>query len=133
MPYAAKKPCAHSGCRALVQSGSGSLCALHRTEKTRLYNQQPERAKAKSLYATKQWQDIRRLVLRSSPLCVVCKKAGRFVAAEHVDHIKPHKGDEATFFDVENLQSLCKPCHSRKTVTEDGGFGNPQKLGGQSC
>jgi 5-methylcytosine-specific restriction protein A len=45
------------------------------------------------------------------------------VAANEVDHIKPHKGDMALFWDSSNWQSLCKPCHSAKTATEDGGFG----------
>ncbi|MEP2204764.1 MAG: HNH endonuclease signature motif containing protein [Tateyamaria sp.] len=30
-----------------------------------------------------------------------------------VDHIIPHRGDEALFNDRNNLQSLCTPCHSR--------------------
>lgn len=46
-------------------------------------------------------------------------------AAECVDHIRPHKGDQELFWDPANLQSLCDSCHSRKTATEDGGFGRP--------
>ena len=44
-----------------------------------------------------------------------------------VDHIIPHKGDEALFWDEDNLQSLCTPCHNQKTAREDGGFGNTKK------
>ncbi|WP_345799048.1 HNH endonuclease [Agrobacterium pusense] len=29
------------------------------------------------------------------------------------DHIEPHKGDEALFYDPSNLQSLCAPCHDK--------------------
>ncbi|NMA84113.1 MAG: HNH endonuclease [Epulopiscium sp.] len=36
-----------------------------------------------------------------------------------VDHIKPHKGNEDLFYDINNLQSLCKSCHDRKTAKED--------------
>ncbi|WP_327198035.1 HNH endonuclease [Sporanaerobacter acetigenes] len=28
-----------------------------------------------------------------------------------VDHIEPHKGNEDLFYDINNLQSLCKSCH----------------------
>jgi len=31
-----------------------------------------------------------------------------------VDHIIPHRGDEALFNDRNNLQSLCAPCHNRR-------------------
>jgi 5-methylcytosine-specific restriction protein A len=47
-----------------------------------------------------------------------------YVQATVVDHIKPHQGDPELFWDSENLQALCAPCHSRKTASEDGGFGN---------
>ncbi|MFC3058810.1 HNH endonuclease signature motif containing protein [Paenirhodobacter populi] len=32
--------------------------------------------------------------------------------AEHVDHIKPHRGDQALFWDWRNLQALCAHCHN---------------------
>lgn len=36
------------------------------------------------------------------------------MAASEVDHITP-VASGGDFFDRANLQSLCKPCHSRKT------------------
>jgi hypothetical protein len=39
-----------------------------------------------------------------------------------VDHIVPHGGDQTLFWDAANHQTLCEPCHNRKTATEDGGF-----------
>ncbi|WP_410498137.1 HNH endonuclease [Chitinibacter sp. S2-10] len=121
MPKAPMKPCGQPGCGRLVQSGK---CDVHRRATIRQYESQPVRKAAKSLYATKRWQDLRVLMLRANPLCVECRKEGRLTAAAHVDHIRPHRGDEALFFDERNLQGLCKPCHSRKTAAEDGGFGN---------
>jgi 5-methylcytosine-specific restriction protein A len=44
--------------------------------------------------------------------------------AVHVDHIKPHGGDLALFWDPKNWQGLCGSCHSTKTAVSDGGFGN---------
>lgn len=35
----------------------------------------------------------------------------------------------ALFWDkVNNWMGLCKPCHSKKTATEDGGFGNQNTI-----
>jgi 5-methylcytosine-specific restriction protein A len=70
------------------------------------------------------WQRTRAGYLRRHPLCVECEKAGRVTVATDLDHIIPHKGDMVAFWDSSNWQGLCKPCHSRKTATEDGGFGN---------
>ncbi len=41
----------------------------------------------------------------------------------HLDHIVPHKGDEALRLSPLNVQVLCPSCHSLKTDREDGGFG----------
>jgi 5-methylcytosine-specific restriction protein A len=49
------------------------------------------------------------------------------VAAVVVDHIIPHKGDKALFWDSGNWQALCKRCHDVKTATEDGGFGRNRR------
>jgi 5-methylcytosine-specific restriction endonuclease McrA len=62
----------------------------------------------------------REQVLSKQPLCVICLKDKRITPARVVDHIKPHKGDGSLFFDLDNLQSLCKSCHDRKTAKEDG-------------
>ena len=35
----------------------------------------------------------------------------------------PWLADRSLLYDERNLQALCHECHSRKTATEDGGFG----------
>ncbi|WP_262568948.1 HNH endonuclease [Agrobacterium tumefaciens] len=35
------------------------------------------------------------------------------------DHITPHKGDRDLFFDAQNLQTLCKPCHDTVKQREE--------------
>lgn len=42
-------------------------------------------------------------------------------AASVVDHIKPHKKDPALFWDQENWQALCKPCHDSVKQKEERG------------
>ena len=83
----------------------------------------------KAMYNSKRWQAERREQLRKNPLCSdyfgvhgISKEP-----ATIVDHIKPHKGDKVLFWDPNNRQSMCKPCHDRKTVEEDGGFGRKVK------
>ena len=41
----------------------------------------------------------------------MCTAAGRVTMATVVDHIEPHKGDPELFWDEDNWQGLCKPCH----------------------
>jgi 5-methylcytosine-specific restriction protein A len=80
----------------------------------------------KEFYASPRWREAREAQLRLHPLCRRClERANRVEPATQADHIVPHQGNAELFFDFENnLQSLCGPCHSHKTATEDGGFGN---------
>lgn len=69
------------------------------------------------------WQRAAKRYRKLNPLCVACLREGQIVAAEVVDHIIPHRGDERLRKDEANWQSLCKRCHDQKTAREDGGFG----------
>lgn len=68
------------------------------------------------------WQKYRKGWLRQHPLCgdrlagssaehSRCVRDGRATAATDVDHIVPHRGDQALFWNPENHQSLCGLCH----------------------
>ena len=61
--------------------------------------------------------------LKLHPVCVRCRQAGRVTLATVVDHVTPHRDDYSLMWAVNNWQALCKTCHDRKTVQEDGGFG----------
>jgi 5-methylcytosine-specific restriction protein A len=58
------------------------------------------------------WGKARRWHLGRYPFCAECEKQGRWVSANVVDHIVPHRGDMTLFWDSENWQSLCANCHS---------------------
>lgn len=74
------------------------------------------------LYDKQQWRKMRKHHLENNPLCAYCLKLGITELATVVDHIVPHKGDEALMFEPSNLQSLCKRCHdSVKAVEESRG------------
>lgn len=79
-------------------------------------NRQAGRALATN---SSQWRAIRAAQLRKEPLCRECAKAGRTTAATDVDHIDGDSTNESP----SNHQSLCHSCHSRKTATQDHGFG----------
>jgi 5-methylcytosine-specific restriction endonuclease McrA len=51
----------------------------------------------------------------------MCAQQGRVVHAVVVDHIKPHKGDQALFWSKANWQSLCKPHHDSTKQRQDNG------------
>jgi 5-methylcytosine-specific restriction enzyme A len=75
------------------------------------------------LYHTKQWEGLKRQVKAEEPLCRMCKDRGIVRATYAVDHIIPHKGDMALFWDRGNLQGLCKTCHNVvKQIQEKHGY-----------
>lgn len=110
-----------------MRDGSGR-CVAHK--KLMQQVQDAKRGSAHERGYTGAWQRARAGWLRKHPLCKLHQDKGEVVAASVVDHIIPHKGDDVLFWDsATNWQSLCKPCHDRKTATEDGGFGRRQARG----
>jgi 5-methylcytosine-specific restriction protein A len=60
------------------------------------------------------------------PVCAGYPAGSCHAPAEHVDHVEAVDGpDDPRFWDPTCHQPLCASCHSRKTATEDGGFGRP--------
>jgi 5-methylcytosine-specific restriction enzyme A len=60
-----------------------------------------------------QWYKARKAYLKEHCLCVECLKFGHITAANVVDHIKPHRGNNVLFWDMNNWQALCAPCHDQ--------------------
>ncbi len=65
------------------------------------------------------WQQAREAFLLDHPLCVYCQRKGMTSAASVVDHIEAHHGDQELFWDRENWQPLCKPCHDSDKQREE--------------
>lgn len=63
---------------------------------------------------TNAWVKLRLRHLARQPLCVHCEAQGRTTPAKDVDHIIPIS-EGADPLDMDNLQSLCRACHNRKT------------------
>ena len=116
MSVSAPKPCTWPGCSKL---GTGGRCDAHRQQVAREIDQR--RGSASQRGYSVAWRRAREGFLRSHPFCKWHHdNEQRFVPATVVDHIVPHKGDKDLFWRHANWQPLCKPCHDRKTATEDG-------------
>ena len=66
-----------------------------------------------------QWIKLRNVILaRDKHLCQPCLAKGLLTAATEVDHVisKAKGGTDA----MENLRSICSPCHRRKTTIDAG-------------
>ena len=72
------------------------------------------------LYGSR-WQRARLVFLAENALCAFCQREGRTTAATIVDHVVPHKGDVALFWDIDNWQALCASHHdNEKRAAERG-------------
>tara|TARA_R100000951_G_C2638532_1_gene180103 strand:+ start:1154 stop:1519 length:366 start_codon:yes stop_codon:yes gene_type:complete len=70
-------------------------------------------------YGSAQWKRTRSAVLaRDGHLCQVCIAQGILSPAKIVDHITPQHKQQFSFYDMNNLQAICKPCHDTKTAEE---------------
>jgi 5-methylcytosine-specific restriction endonuclease McrA len=65
------------------------------------------------------WRKYRVGFLQANPLCVMCKAEGLVTAATVVDHIVPHQGDQALFWDQSNHQPLCASHHNGAKAREE--------------
>lgn len=116
--------CIEPGCDDLAEPGL-NRCADHQAKKDARVAARKAEAKTSAvaregaaLYASEAWRSASKGFLRKHPLCADCQDLGLVVPATEVDHIIPHRGDRGLFWQRRNWQSLCKPCHSRKTARE---------------
>ncbi|WP_270621843.1 HNH endonuclease [Weissella viridescens] len=133
------KQCRKVGCHQLATNGR-AYCDDHRdleeADKNRhdkymaqRYNKQTRnrnetKQEQTSFYRTKQWVELRKVVLnRDSYLCQYCAAQGRVTPAKVVDHIVPIEYDVDRKADVENLAIICGRCHSKKTTWEQSYYG----------
>lgn len=118
MPTAALKSCSHPACPNKQAKGR---CALHARQADIRRGSQRERG------YTHTWGKASKAFLQDYPLCGMrpygaqpvmsqCHAKGYTTAAQHTDHVVPHRGNTALFWDREgNWQALCVQCHSAKT------------------
>jgi 5-methylcytosine-specific restriction endonuclease McrA len=78
----------------------------------------------RALYNTKRWKQLRLEVLRRDGF--TCQQTGVRLTGKApapnspvVDHIRPHRGDAALFFDPANLQSVSKAWHDSEKQRQE--------------
>ena len=128
--------CAYSGCQHSIPYEE-KYCEDHR-EKGEARDKNARRERQKAVDARRgsaasrgygyRWRIVAKRFLQKHPYCVECYRQGRIRPATDVDHIVPHRGDAKLMWNPNNWQPLCHECHSRKTASEDGAFGNKTRL-----
>lgn len=112
MPTAPIGTCSWPTCPARTDR---RFCPTHATETERARGSSTARGYDRA------WQRLRRAKIAANPICEV---AGCSQATTEVDHIRPiARGGERLVW--ANLQSMCKPHHSAKTMREQRGQSDP--------
>ena len=110
------KMCSCGGCNSVALPGS------HRCEKHPLTYSTKKRYEhqlhdGKYIYSTARWRRLRDSFIRMYPLCEECARHALVTPGEVVDHKKELK-DGGDPWDVNNLSTLCREHHQKKTGEE---------------
>ncbi len=80
----------------------------------------------KRWYKTARWERLRQEVfVRDMFICQrsqeMCIGKGNAPNAPIANHIKPHRGDEALFWDIDNIETVSKVVHDSEIQREEQG------------
>ena len=123
MPTSPPSICTNHGCGQLVYGGGRCAECLAETRR------ESDRGRPNGTQRgwSKEWAKFRIAYLADHPWCTSAKCSALPLwnrpEATDVDHIDGSGRNGPRAYDLTNLQALCHPCHSEKTVMHDGGFG----------
>lgn len=83
---------------------------LHRPLKPTMASSEAERLE---FYSSTKWKRCREAFLASHPLCAECLRNRRLTDARIVHHKVERLHDPVLSFDWDNLEAMCKSCHTR--------------------
>jgi 5-methylcytosine-specific restriction endonuclease McrA len=110
MPKRAPRICP---CGKIIAAGVACPCQLQRIKERKARHDAARPTASQRGYDSK-WREAREGFLKRHPTCIVCK-----APAVIVDHIRPHKGDKALFWNRSNWQPLCVTCHSSRKQSQE--------------
>ena len=88
-----------------------------------MYRDNPEIAKK---YKSKRWNSLRHQKLLLNPVCERCLKKGIYNATAIVHHKEyvtdKNYLDDNVFFNIDNLESLCRDCHNKEHFAEEAEY-----------
>ena len=119
LPSRALRPCKDHECSNLTRDASG-YCPEHihlveELKKERWQRQDTLRGSARDRGYDSRWEKVRRIFLMKNPLCHDCMAEGKFKPANEVHHVKKVRDHPELRLACDNLMSLCKSCHSKRT------------------
>lgn len=83
----------------------------------RLSRPRPRRRKSSTKRGyDRQWRNVRLIKLQADPLCEDCDRNDRSTEATEVHHIRKIKDAPELRLDLDNLMSLCTPCHAIRSA-----------------
>jgi 5-methylcytosine-specific restriction enzyme A len=95
---------------------------------SKLYDKYKRNKVAKKFYDSIAWKKCRKLVLlRDNYLCQECLSVGQVTSADMVHHIKSFEDHPELALDIDNLASLCYPCHNKEHPEKGGGEKKKQR------
>lgn len=108
------------GCGQRVPFGARCACQRKRDAERKARFDKTRPSSSQRGYTGK-WDRASRAFLRRWPYCARCGEELDLDTprAAVVDHITPHKGDQDLFWNQDNWQRLCTPCHSGAKQREE--------------
>lgn len=113
------KPCGKFGCTTLVALGH-VYCTAHERKEVVSRGQRYDlsRGSAHARGYDAKWAAFAQWWKRLHPLCAWCQERGVVMQGNQVDHIVPLVDAPQRKYDHDNVQTLCRVDHTRKTVAE---------------
>ena len=124
MPSKPLTMCRTPGCRSLCKGGLCDACKAKSgtSGKTNWRDDKVRGTRTQRGYGY-DWLRLRKRKLKANPFCEECERKAEAeglvstVLAEEVHHKVPFKGiNDPLRLDWDNLESLCRACHGRRTA-----------------
>ncbi len=115
-PWAPRRGCIEQRCPLFAEPGR-ARCSAH--QKAAWRNQNARRPRElRAFYDSAEWRQLRSAHLELHPECQDCAITGSVTPATQVDHVLLLRERPDLALEPSNLKSLCKSCHSSKTLTD---------------